>query len=353
MNLPRRKIFFLGLAAAGALLLAGVGTLFWLARREIRAGTFVVSTPRIAPDAATDATRGVPVGAPVEISADAETHFGLDPALRLEFSLPDGLEAAERIDRETSLLGPLRRTRLRFALIPLAPGDFADASFTVEARDGDSGETRRVSVALPTIRAVLPESAPDAPLALVSEFGDGADEAFPRALLALGAAAVLLLGAAVFFVLRRRRLRALLSPEIPPWTRAESELAALRGELDAGRIGSVAAVARLSDIVRRYLARRFGLSADAMTSQEFFVSMEKPDSPFPPEHRGFLREFLNAADLVKFAGLAAGRERTNAAIARAGTLVAETTPPPALPEKNASAPAATPPPRGASRHGKL
>lgn len=352
MNFPRRKIFFLGLAAAGTLLLAGAGTLFWLARREIRAETFVVSAPRIAPDAATDAARGVPVGTPVEISADAETHFGLEPALRLEFSLPEGLEAAERVEQETSRLGPLRRTRLRFALIPLAAGDFADASFTVEAREKDSGAARRVSVALPAIRAVLPESAPDAPLALVSEFGGDADDAFPRALFALGAAAAVLLGASAFFVFRRRRRRASAPPEIPPWTRAESELAALRVELDAGRIGSVAAVARLSDIVRRYLARRFGLSADAMTSQEFFVSMEKPDSPFPPEQRRFLREFLNAADLVKFAGLAAGRERTDAAIARARKLVAETTPPPAS-EKSASAPAAKPSPRAVSRHGKL
>lgn len=351
MNFPRRKIFFLGLATAGTLLLAGAGTLLELARREIRAGTFVVSAPRIVPESAADATRGVPVGAPVKISADAETHFGLEAPLRLEFSLPDGLEAAEDVRQETSRLAPLRRTHLSFALIPLAPGNFADAAFTVEAREKASGAVRRVSVALPAIHAVLPESAPDAPLTLISKFGDDAAGTFPRTLLMLGAVGAALLGAAAFFAFRRRR-RALPTQEIPPWTRAENELAALRGELDAGRIGSVAAITRLSDIVRRYLARRFKLSADAMTSQEFFVSMEKSESPFPPEQRRFLREFLNAADLVKFAGLAAERKRTDAAIARAGTLVAETTPPP-VSEKSESAPAAKTSPRDASRHGKL
>lgn len=336
-------IFTAASAAALIAVLLGAGT-FWRIRSEIRAGTFEISAPKIVPDAA--AHDGVPVGSVIDIFADAKTHFGLESELDVSFELPDGLEAAGTVGQRASIWGAARETRLHFRLVPFAKGEFSEIPVAVEAREKGSAEKRRVSFTIPAIRATLPETAPDAPIALATEFSDVPANAFSRAWIFAAALGAALLGAGIFLVLRRRK-KAKTPPEIPAWTRAENELSALKTELAAGKIDAVAALARLSDIVRRYLTRRFGLSADAMTSQEFFVSMEKPDSPFPPEQRRFLREFLNAADLVKFAGISAAREQTESAIARAGTLVSETAPRPEAATGNSSETPESP------RHGKL
>jgi hypothetical protein len=59
---------------------------------------------------------------------------------------------------------------------------------------------------------------------------------------------------------------------------------------------------RLSDIVRRYLEIRFGLRSPELTTEEFVEELAKsPD--LVRSHQRLLREFLNRADLVKFAHL--------------------------------------------------
>jgi hypothetical protein len=59
---------------------------------------------------------------------------------------------------------------------------------------------------------------------------------------------------------------------------------------------------RLSDIVRRYLEIRFGLRSPELTTEEFVEELAKsPD--LVRSHQQLLREFLNRADLVKFAHL--------------------------------------------------
>ena len=57
---------------------------------------------------------------------------------------------------------------------------------------------------------------------------------------------------------------------------------------------------QLSGIVRRYLENRFGLRSPELTTEEFVE--ELADSPdLVRSHQQLLREFLNRADLVKFA----------------------------------------------------
>ncbi len=57
---------------------------------------------------------------------------------------------------------------------------------------------------------------------------------------------------------------------------------------------------QLSGIVRRYLENRFGLRSPELTTEEFVE--ELADSPdLVRSHQRLLREFLNRADLVKFA----------------------------------------------------
>lgn len=57
---------------------------------------------------------------------------------------------------------------------------------------------------------------------------------------------------------------------------------------------------QLSAIVRAYLEQRFHLRAPEMTTEEF-LQIAQRDRQLPSEHRGSLTQFLNEADLVKFA----------------------------------------------------
>jgi hypothetical protein len=57
---------------------------------------------------------------------------------------------------------------------------------------------------------------------------------------------------------------------------------------------------RLSDIVRRYIEKRFALRAPEMTTEEFLEGLRE-SSLLSPAHKELLREFLSHCDLVKFA----------------------------------------------------
>ncbi len=58
---------------------------------------------------------------------------------------------------------------------------------------------------------------------------------------------------------------------------------------------------RLSDIVRGYVERRFGVSAPEMTTEEFLTAAAA-DGRFGQRHTSQLNRFLGACDLVKYAG---------------------------------------------------
>ncbi len=67
------------------------------------------------------------------------------------------------------------------------------------------------------------------------------------------------------------------------------------GEMDAFFV-------QLSGIIRRYLENRFGLRSPELTTEEFLAELsQSPD--LVRSHQRLLRDFLNRADLVKFAHL--------------------------------------------------
>ena len=79
----------------------------------------------------------------------------------------------------------------------------------------------------------------------------------------------------------------------------------------------------LSLIVRRYLEDRFGLRSPELTTQEFLSEMGRsPD--LARAHQRLLREFLEQADLVKFAGLRPDPDDVAESIAKAERFVDET-----------------------------
>lgn len=97
--------------------------------------------------------------------------------------------------------------------------------------------------------------------------------------------------------LRRRRLPRLLLPFEIALQRLE-QTRALMQPADA-REFSIA----VSDIVRRYIEERFGVTATHRTTEEFLRDLLESSHTPLARHRALLSEFLQQCDLVKFAGM--------------------------------------------------
>jgi len=138
------------------------------------------------------------------------------------------------------------------------------------------------------------------------------------------AAAVLTAGVILlFWYLRRRASRPVV---LTPWQEALQELGGLRRALTAHTLPAEKCFARLTDIVRNYLEKRFSLRAPQQTTEEFLGELNRAESPLDGGQRQFLQSFLTSADLVKFAGIPADGELLTQAIGSAETLVDQTKP---------------------------
>ena len=80
----------------------------------------------------------------------------------------------------------------------------------------------------------------------------------------------------------------------------------------------------LTDIVRNFLEKQFSLRAERQTTSEFLFTLQNDNSPLDVEQRRFLREFLSAADMIKFARLPADDVLFNDAAMRAESLIRNT-----------------------------
>ena len=131
-------------------------------------------------------------------------------------------------------------------------------------------------------------------------------------------AASLAVAAALFVLVRRLQRRPdPLPPSIPPHERAYRELEWLLAQLFIDRGELKEFFFHLSRILREYIERQHGLRAPELTTEEFLeeMSTRSPGGVSPgaapailPEHRSLLREFLERADLVKFARYTPGRD---------------------------------------------
>lgn len=97
--------------------------------------------------------------------------------------------------------------------------------------------------------------------------------------------------------LRRRRV---VKPQIPPYREAHEAmqtLGALRNEAPAD--GGKAYYIKLTDILRRYLMRRFGIAAPEQTTDETLSGIS---AVLDENTQAALTQVLRTADMVKFAG---------------------------------------------------
>jgi hypothetical protein len=115
-----------------------------------------------------------------------------------------------------------------------------------------------------------------------------------------GLAALLALGWLLYRILNRAPRTAAAPPPRPAHEVARTALAELRrrGLIEGGRFKEY--YSTLSDIVRAYVERRFGVRAPEMTTEEFLLASARNGVLLGP-HRALLGTFLSESDLVKFA----------------------------------------------------
>jgi len=120
--------------------------------------------------------------------------------------------------------------------------------------------------------------------------------------------------------LRRRKRRTIEPRRQTPEEIAQAALAALLAENLPERGLVKVFYVRLTGIVRQYVEDTTGIQAPEQTTEEFLRDM-RSRAVFPLERSARLAEFLEAADLVKYAGQQPAEGQIELAIARAHEFV--------------------------------
>lgn len=185
------------------------------------------------------------------------------------------------------------------------------------------GEMNQINNAIPSF-TVLPLDIKDSnKLALASHIDPSARIGKKWLFLALSIFILTLILLTIFYINRKRHKEPVI---LPPWVTALSQLLELRKKIEENKTDGPSYTARLTDIVRNYLEKRFSLHAPTQTTSEFLADLDKENSPLEYEHRSFLREFMVAADLVKFAKLPADLQVLENAMDKAEYLINSTIP---------------------------
>ncbi len=124
----------------------------------------------------------------------------------------------------------------------------------------------------------------------------------------------------VVVALRRRKRRPIEPRRQTPEEIAQAALALLLAENLPARGLVKEFYLRLTGIVRQYVEDTTGIRAPEQTTEEFLRDM-RSRAVFPPERSVRLAEFLEAADLVKYAGQQPEEGQIDQAIARAHEFV--------------------------------
>lgn len=128
-----------------------------------------------------------------------------------------------------------------------------------------------------------------------------------------------LIAVAVVLFFMRRKKRASTLPEPTPAERAARELAALR-QRGIRPEEAKAFYVELTAIVRRYIERTTGIQAPEQTTEEFLHEIGRGET-FSLDQRQRLKDFLESADLVKFAAYQPLVEDMNESYRRAKSFV--------------------------------
>lgn len=217
-------------------------------------------------------------------------------------------EDGMQILRQVYTLEPTRTGTLTIAPITVTFQDQRsakdDQNNTVESEALSVEVTTVVGDAAPSLNDLKP-SAP--PVELPS---DG-----PPAIIWLIAGLLVIAGGLVIVVVRRRQQQRLRKPPLTPEQLAQLELDQIIGRRLA-ESDLKAFYTEVTGVVRRYIERSTGVRAPEQTTEEFLHEILAV-SVFADDEQRQLRQFLESADLVKFAGHRPAPEDVDASLTRA------------------------------------
>ncbi len=217
----------------------------------------------------------------------------------------------------------LRKSVVSIKLRAVEPGTVKDANFTLQVKTPGKAVVEQIC-RIPEFQISEPTEKNITDLQLAEKETPPKHNAFWKyaaAILAVLAAAALILGAVWYFKLRRK------SRQMSEWEKARRDLEMLRGDIEEKRISPENGFIRLTDLVRRYLEKRFGLPVTRRTTQEFLDNIsDSAAQKIPAESKPFLKNFLSAADQVKFARASADTSLLAKAVTDASRLIDSTCP---------------------------
>ncbi|QDV24311.1 LPXTG cell wall anchor domain-containing protein [Aureliella helgolandensis] len=259
---------------------------------------------------------------PAEPTIGDEIVFEIEVAAEeaVELLMPEFSEALDRytildfVPRQKITADGKTLATQRYTLQPIASGPQSIPSILVEFVDNRPGQqptpedfdayevlTERIDF---TVQSVLPSSAsselepPLGALELQTETSSAS-----LWLYALAGLALLLAGGGLvlWFSKRRRRVKRLTAYEI---ARTKLQQLISDQQSDQPQFSVEQFFVEISGVVRRYLEDRFELRAPELTTDEF-LQLSAAESSLSKAHQSLLSEFLQQADVVKFAGVRA------------------------------------------------
>lgn len=213
--------------------------------------------------------------------------------------------------------GRVERVR-EYVLQPFLPGEYELPPLTVTLNGSDAISSEALTI---TVESVLQDSE----TADLLDIAEPLDVPAPWWWWALGALLVLVALVAGLWWWKHRKQKLSAPRVVPPH---EIALAALDALLSEGLLAGGAVepfYLRLSDIVRHYIEDQFSLRAPEQTTEEFLAAMSHGPH-IRRDHQALLRDFLQRADMVKFAKFVPAAEETGGAVEAARQFIEQSVP---------------------------
>ncbi len=246
----------------------------------------------------------------LEVRVDKDMMQWVDFPALAGSAQPDGLEIMSEFPTDTLAAQGRRQTIVKRYLVTiwdagnynlgLFPALYADKNMVDTLWTSDSLRIRVVTFDIDLEKDKPYDIKP--PLKVPLRFGE------ISGWLALGLLALAVIGVAVWLLVKYRRHIPLLGgsrPQLPPHVEAIRRLEALRYQKLPQNGKHKQYYSGITDILRTYFERRWGIGAMEMTSGEILAALDVPRraGEVDDKRHDDLAELLRTADLVKFAKL--------------------------------------------------